>query len=569
MHLEKLRRLTLPIIVTMAVITSGGCSKNPSQEKNQPWWNVLTKDTVLGVKLSNIPSHMLEKMPPELGEFARKYLDEGATIRVRVKGGAISDIVDYWEAGVLVSEDLPLDSVEDSKLLSAYRSASGPTSWEIRVLIPNAPEAVSELEKRVRSHNQKLIEQIGQQLDSRGLKLPETTPQTKSVTVVLEDGKSFLQIGKLPVSEPLERREIIQSNYRQTVTHGQDEGKLVVFVSTPSIEQPNSPRVPEWTPGHRAANVAIEEVMSEWKKLTENHKMTALSEVRVSSDKITSKTLVDVSSVPWLNLASVKEGLQWSAWPAAVVQGALLSPVGKNSPFSSEMGDLFAKQLALVTLPSTLESSVLMTEDEADANVKQTLASAASKIKTVFAEISRSTIRQANFALWASPTSGENIAGWVECENLSGVAGSISKASALVSEWTGLDLSSGLTPVELSGPNSSGWVFGSPLSPSQTSLYVGIATNTSTAAVATSKEALVQVLNPQSSSKKTSLKEIFRVKMDANLAMSRMQTLADSSDTAELEKVRQVLAWIGQATLSAKIADAQTLEISLETSAQE
>lgn len=571
MDQRRYRTLLAKALFLFCTLLFTGCSDH-SFNKSLPWWDSLTEDTVLAFKSSQIPKDLLSKMPAEVSGFAEEYLAGGATIRIRIEEGSVSEIVDYWEVSLMVQSNTPLESTEDSKLLSAYRSAISPVGWEIRVLLAEADStaASEKLEKAIKSHNEVLIAQVGAELDSRELRPKTLEADASSSSLLIEDGLAFLQLGELPPGTPTKGKKLIQDSYAKPLPTAEGSRAHFIsklFISTPKIEQSPSPKIPSWTPGHKAVNKAIEDVLKEWESIAGNSTIDSLTEIRISTTGISAKTLVDTSSSPWLDFQSVvKEKLEWTTSPDALVHAAFLSPIGQQSPFSAQFTELFIKQMSLISLPSVLESSVLMTEAEADENVKKNLGLAQNKVRSLIGELSKSTAKQVNFALWTSPIEGENMALWVNCSSAESFAKVTGEITALVAEWTGLDLSEDLRPVPLDQSEVSAWVLGSNPASKSSDLYVGIDLSSQTASVSTSTPTLIQSMTANSGGNAETFDGLFKLVVNAARAASRVEELSDGVTSEDLVKIQDALKWIGSLTISAKIADAQTLELDINTS---
>lgn len=571
MHFSKIPSTSFKYLAIATLLSLAGCSDqdNPTLTKNLPWWEELTEDTVLAVKTSPVPSNLLQKIPAEVADFATQYLGAGATMRVRVKEGDTSAISDYLEVGALVDNGVSLELVEDSKLLSAYKSAHAPTSWEIRLIFSSADSEalMARLQKNVEIQRENISKNIAQELERRGIKPQEASSSSSGLVIVTEDGRKFMQLGDLPVPPSTNKKKLIWSSYEQAIPEKispDGEWVSVLYVSTPELEKPTVPKIPSWTPGHRAANEAVSEALEAWQKLAGSTKFTSLTELRVSLGKASAKTLVDTSESPWLDLKLVKSGLSWNPWSDAIIQGAVVSPVGKNSPVTSEFSDLFARQLALITIPSVLESSVLMTESEADENVRKNISSATEKIKTVVAEIDKTTAKQIGFAFWSSAEQPENMSLWVDCERAENILPVVAKISDMTAEWFGIDLSEGISPVQLSLPSSSGWSLSSPVPSGESDLYMGLDTSTQKASFATSKSALERSLSEPAPTT-TTPGILFKLNVDAKKAAAKLNSLPRSASSTDIQQIQEVLGWVGSVDVTARIADKETVEITIET----
>ena len=573
MHFLKTPTNLFKNLALVTLLSLAGCSdqNNSTSTKDLPWWDELTEDTVLAVKTSPVPAELLQKLPTEVADFSAQYLGSGATLRIRVKEGDTSAISDYLEVGALIDNGVSLELVEDSKLLSAYKSSHAPTSWEIRLIFSStdSEELMSRLQKNVEIQRGNIRKNIAQELERRGIK-PQEAPATKvGLLIATEYGKKFMQLGSVPPVSSPKPPKLIWSSYEQSIpekSSSNGEWSTVLYVSTPEMEKPTVPKIPSWTPGHRAANEAVSKAMEEWQKLAGSTKFTSLTELKVSTSKASARTLVDTSESPWLDLKSVKNGLSWVPWSDAIVQGAFVSLVGKTSPVTSEFSDLFARQLALITIPSVLESSVLMTEAEADENVRKNIASATEKIKSVVEEIGKTTARQIGFAFWSSAEHSENIALWADCDRAENILPVAAKISDMTAEWFGIDLSEGIAPVQLSSPSSSGWALSSPVPSGETDLYMGIDTSTQKASFATSKSALERALAEPTSPASSLSGILFKLSVDTRKAASKLVGIPGSASSADIQQIQETLGWVGSVEVTAKIADKETVEITIETS---
>lgn len=577
MDRKKTKLLALKMLVLATAVIVSGCSdsaESGSAVKELPWWETLTEDTIVAIKSSSIPVPLQKHLPLEIADFVNQHFAEGTTVRVRMKKGSLPSAIDYAVVSGLVFNGTPLDEVEDAQLLSAYNSAITQSDWEIRLLFPitSSTEINLDIEKSIISHNQNLISQVGEEIEGRGLKIEKKPPPSNVTSVLLEKGRTFLQIGTLSQSPPVQEENLMQVSYEKPLLfedESTEEWVTRVFLSPPSTtsspDPAASPKIQSWTPGHRAANAAIDQVLNEWENLTGTSRLSSLTEVRASEVGVSLKTLIDTSGSPWIDLQPTKPSLEWVPWPSAIVQVAFLSQLGSGSPFTTILPELLTKQLSLLVLPSALESSVLMTEAEADENVNKQLLITSERISSVIGEIKESTVNQINFALWSSPSNKENMALWVDCESVNSLSGTTEKITTLIEDWTEIDLSAGLHPVQLKDTAALGWSFGSPHTGSSSDLFVGIDTKTQTAATATSAQALEQVLFEKPSLEKETIEGLIKLTIDAKQASLRLQDLSTEENLEDLGRIREWMDWLGRITITAKIIAPQVLELHLET----
>lgn len=577
MDRKKTKLLALKTFVVTTAVIVAGCSdsvESGRERRELPWWETLTEDTIVAIKSSSIPLPLQKHLPLEIMDFVNQHFTGGTTIRVRLKKGGLPAAIDYGAISEMVFSGTPLDDVEDAQLLSAYNSATSQSEWEIRLLFPITPstEINLDIEKSIISHNQNLILQVGDELSARGLKIEKKTPSSAVASVLLEAGRTFLQIGTLPPSPPVQEKSLMQSNYEKPllVTDASAEEWVTrVFLSPPpttSSPTPSTqPKIQSWTPGHRAANAAIDQVLNEWENLTGSSRLSSLTEARSSEVGVSLKTLIDTSGSPWLDLQITKARLEWVPWSSAIIQGAILSQMGSNSPFTKILPELLTRQLSLLVLPSALESSVLMTEAEADENVNKQLAITSERISSVIGKIKESTANQINFALWTSPSSKENMALWVDCESVRSLSGTAEKIATLIEDWAEIDLSEGLQPVPLKEAGALGWSFGSPRTGHSSDLYVGIDEKTQTAATATSVQALEQALSEKPFLEKEVIEGLFKFTIDAKQASLRLRELSNEENIDDLSRIQGWMDWIGRITITAKIVAPRVLELHLET----
>jgi hypothetical protein len=546
-----------------------GCGNTSStQAEAEPWWDELTEDTVFAVKSAQPLRSLTEKLPPEIRSVVEEYAEKGFASRLRVNEDKFSTLMNYLEVSVFVSSGESLEYLEDSKLYCAYRSAISPEGWEIRIMFSSADSAeiAAGAETTVREHNLNVLAAISSELESRSLPPPasdETSPSIPT-SIMIEDGKVFLQIGDIPPSSPLRNKKLLKEGFKNVNKHVITTGtewRGVLYLSVPHLAPPPTPQIPTWSPGYQVANAAIKEVASSWEKINKANPLSSLTEFKITSKNLAIKTLVDLPSPSPINHHALFQKIKWSDWPSAMVAFSAAFPFGKNNLVTEEFSNLLAKQLSLASIPFALETSVLMTEKEANENVERILTETSKKIHLLLNEIARSSADQVNFKLWADGQSEDNMALWLTIDNPSEFEESCQKMLSFAKQWTGFDVTSTLLKKETSSSSVDLWELESDSS-SSTNLALGWTRAGKLAVASTSPKSALEILEKKEPREK-SVTGLFCLSVNASLAAKKLSTLSPVSH--DLENLDGVLRWIGRATIFAKLADPKTLEISLET----